>query len=279
VVLLLAGQSNATGIAAPGTNAGTIALTNPADRRASITWDPFPFMPAPRPGWLPLSTPQRALGSTAPSFGPEVGLARTAAAKAKVTLSVIKVTYGGTSLATGWNPTRTDGLYREFLDFSTHQLMLDEAGGTVDLLRGFVWFQGEADALSPSDVANYPANLAALVSGVNSTLPFTRGAKTVLLVESSTAWLQQRAKLGLCGDPTCTQEHLADDRIRAADFALAANRTDVEAVDSFGLSRGTDAVHLTAQSELEIGESAARALGPALGLSADRTAARRAAHR
>jgi hypothetical protein len=213
-----------------------------------------------------MSTPQRAKGSSSSSFGPEVGLARTAFSEGNLALSVIKVTYGGTSLARAWNPERSGGLFAEMVRFTKRQLIADQSAGVIDVLKGFVWFQGENDAMSVSDAADYLTNLATLVEATTRSLPFASGAKTVLIAQSSFESLNKRAGFGLCGDPDCTQERRADDLVRTAAQQLANMRPDIEFVDSFGLSRATDAVHLTGSSELAVGEAAARALGPALGL-------------
>ena len=73
--------------------------------------------------------------------------------------------------------------------------------------------------------------------------------------------------LGFCGDMTCSDEQLADALVRSADRKVAESLTGISVLDSFGYARGDDAVHLTAASELAIGEATARALGPALGLA------------
>ena len=266
VVVVVAGQSNATGVAAPGSNFPAISLSTEADEQARLTWDPFDYLPVPRSGWLPLSTPQQAKGSSAPSFGPEVGLARTAFLEGHVNLSVVKVTYGGTSLARGWTPARPSGLFAEMVRFTKRQLTLDQGAGVIDVLRGFVWFQGENDALSLVDAANYKENLTALLSATRSALPWAEGARTVLIVQSSAASIAKRASFGLCSDPTCSQELQADALVRAADQKVAATSLGVSLVDSFGYARANDAVHLTAESELAIGRAVAHALGSALGL-------------
>ncbi len=266
VVVLLAGQSNATGSAAPGTDFPSSPLSTPADQQAHLVWDPFDYLPAPRSGWLPLSAPQQAKGAVSPSFGPEVGLARTVFAETHLPLSVVKVTYGGTGLARGWTPSRPNGLFAEMIRFTTRRLVADQAAGTIDVLRGFVWFQGENDALSLSDAVNYLGNLTTFLTAVRSALPFASGATTVLIAESSAASIAKRLSLGFCGDPTCRDEQLADALVRSADRQVAASLTGISVVDSLGYARGDDAVHLTAASELAIGEATARALGPALGL-------------
>ncbi len=266
VVVVLAGQSNATGVSAPGSNFPAISLSTEADQLARLAWNPFDYLPVPRNGWLPLSTPQIAEGASVPSFGPEVGLARTMFFEGHLSLSVVKVTYGGTSLARGWNPARPSGLFAEMIRFTKRQLVADQGAGVIDVLRGFVWFQGENDALSLVDAANYLDNLTALMSATRSALPWAEGARTVLIAQSSAASIAKRASFGLCSDPTCSPELLADALVRAADQQVAATWPEVKLVDSFGYARANDAVHLTGASELAIGSAVARALGSALGL-------------
>ena len=279
VVVLLAGQSNATGVAAPGSGFSQVSLSTPAEQQSSLVWDPFDYLPVPKRGWLPMSTPQQAKGAVTASFGPEVGLARAVLAETHRPLAVVKVTYGGTGLARGWNPARTNGLYAEMIRFTKRQLVTDQSAGIVDVLRGFVWFQGENDALSLTDAAEYLNNLTAFIHATRAALPWATGATTVLISESSAISIAKRINLGFCGDSACADEVTADALVRSADRQVAVNLPGISVVDSLGYPRANDAVHLTAESELAIGEATARALGPALGLPQQaRIPSRRGAH-
>ncbi len=266
VVFVLAGQSNATGAATeppPGNGtpiSGATDSSSPADKLASLSWDSFDYLPVPKPGWLPLATPQIAKSSTLPTFGPERGLARQAYADSGALLSILKVTYGGTSLAGAWNPLSPKSLFHELVRFTNQQLIADREAGTIDLVRGFIWFQGESDATSATTSVAYHDNLKEFLDALQKAVPFGDDASTVLIKESSDVFLAAQENAGLCPDDHCAAEREWDATVRSADDLVAAERDHVSTLDSKGLERLPGGAHLTLESQLFIGRELAEVL-------------------
>ncbi len=268
-VVIVAGQSNATGWLSyrvnptTGVNYFSPARTDGADATDTITWMPFKsVLPPPGTTPVPLDTPQYV--GTTPSdpsavFGPEIGLARQIYTDTGTSLTVVKVADPGTSLISDWNPDNTGGCYPAMLA-EVRSVMEGDAGrGQFDLLSGFYWYQGERDARSLSSADTYQANLTGFIDHLRSDLPMSTIAPIALVKEGRGQAIAQELVDGSIDLATATSEVAANQEVRAADDWAAANLPHVVEVDSAGLPRGSDHLHLTDASELAVGHMLAAA--------------------
>lgn len=178
-VYLLAGQSNmdGRGQAADLTNDLArwsqpqndvrIYFANPG---SSTNYDPLPAYVT---GWQTLATgcsvPPGFVGALpSPDFGPEIGFGRTLAdAQPSRHLALIKVSKGGTSLSSDWNPSR-GYLYATFTNQVPAALADLTAEGHTYVVRGMIWHQGEADVSLGGP--RYYTNLTAFIGAVRRDL-------------------------------------------------------------------------------------------------------------
>ena len=109
-------------------------------------------------------TPAKAGGKPpVNTFGPELGFCHAMAeALPGRKILLVKVSEGGTNLASDWNPDATDKLYAQFIKFvRATQQKITEEGGTCEI-RGLLWMQGESDAGSSTE--QYQARLSGLIA-------------------------------------------------------------------------------------------------------------------
>jgi len=161
-LILVAGQSNAVGYdAKPSELPKDAADANvlfwfrvgdpPPDEFDSVgaKWGPL----IPQPKGTP-KTPRggRQYGNFAQAdggFGPEMGLARTLAAKEKKRLAIVKVAFSGTGMATDWNHADAGAggaCYRALVAETKAAVAAAKAQGLTLRIRALVWVQGESDA-------------------------------------------------------------------------------------------------------------------------------------
>jgi hypothetical protein len=172
-VFLLGGQSNALG-RAPASGL-PIALQNP---QADVLY----FSGKDGTVGTTLTT-LRPDGKNNGEFGPEVTFGRAIADASPTTqFAIIKYAAGGTHLYGHWAPDTGSGPglhYDNFQQTVTAGLAALQAAGHTTEIVGMVWHQGESDALSSTQYANYEANLTAFIGDVRSrygaTLPFLIG--------------------------------------------------------------------------------------------------------
>jgi carbohydrate esterase-like sialic acid-specific acetylesterase len=239
-LLVVAGQSNATGYLSdavdPSTNVDYFSppYSNGADKQSTIAWDQSSVVPARTRCPVPLGTPQLRLGSEQVQiFGPEIGLARTVFADTGRAVTVVKAAHGGTPIA-AWKPSARKGLFQRLVSLVRTTMSQDRSSGWLDTIGGLYWYQGEFDARSASLAAEYQENLVTLISGFRSNLPLSPTTPIVLVKQS-------------------TPHRPGDAAVRdAADWA-AAHLPHVLVVDTLGLSRTGDGLHLTNTAELELG--------------------------
>ena len=190
LVLITAGQSNATGWESyavdPKTGIDYLAapFTNGADAADLITWMPWGIRKGLGATPVPLDTPQPK-SPTQAIFGPELGLARQLWADRQVPLTIIKAPCPGTSLAVNWNPAVTtghppDALYMRLVAKVLATLAADAHAGTLDVLGGVYWFQGESDIKNAANAASYQGNLATLIGRLRNDLPLAPSAPIVV---------------------------------------------------------------------------------------------------
>jgi hypothetical protein len=280
LIVIIAGQSNAQGHSSFALDQYTETnfLIQPnsasADRATSLTWLPWNVLPQPasQSGMVPLNTPQLLNDGSSFSgqaiFGPELGLGRKFFAKTGFGLTIVKAAFGGTSLAADWAVTANNRLVPPLIARVKKILAADAITGKVDLFGGFVWFQGEADALNAKYAAQYQANLGTFVDELRSQLHFSTTTPTVILEESLAQFIAVRSSAGQCDQ--CSQLRVNDDLVRSADEAFVAAHANSCLLDSKGLARTSNGVHLLNMAETALGAAAADCLTKQLSLPPSR---------
>lgn len=186
-LLLIAGQSNAVGYDAKPSE----LPADEADKRVLFWWrtgDPPPdefdttsggkwthLQPQPKGNPAPKTKGPRQYGNFSNpdgGFGPEIGLARTLAAKEKRPLAILKAAWSGTGMAQDWNPadTGTGGsCYRALVSETKDAIAAAKAQGITLRLRALVWVQGESDA-NANAAPRYTQALGDMVSALRKEL-------------------------------------------------------------------------------------------------------------
>jgi len=265
-LVVVAGQSNAMGIGSfaidpvTGINYLDPPYATPADTTDPLYWIVGWVKQPPAGSINNLDTPQVNVYNPAQGahFGPEVGLARQAYADSPVPITIVKSTWPDNSLASGWNPSVPNGIYTKTIAMVKSRISTDSLNGQIDTIIGFYWYQGESDAISTAYSSSYRVNLTNLITHVRLDLGSVR---FVIAKESIAEVIASKQMAGICPDPDCAIEVAGDKAVRAADDWAVANRNDVREVDSLGLPRWTDHMHLTNQSELTLGALLAKAGG------------------
>ena len=270
VVLIVAGQSNATGWESYSTDPTTgkdylaAPYTNGADSQDQIVWAPWDVLKAHSTHPVALDTPQIRGTTKHPKFifGPEIGLARQLWADKALPVTIIKAAYPGSWMAS-WDPSDPTldvqtgtGLFSGMVALVKKTMEADAAQGQLDTIGGFYWYQGEQDSLALSTASAYQANLTNLIGAVRTALPATT-ATPIIVAESdmSACWNATRSTITLM---------LGNSEVRGADVSVAHSVPNVWLVDTAGLPRVNDGpefefVHLSNISELSLGRSLATA--------------------
>jgi hypothetical protein len=246
-VYLVGGQSNADGRGATNDLAGALATWAVPRGDARIFYaNPInsdPVNPSYRSGWGPLRpgmsvAPGYSGALPSPTFGPEVSFGGTLADRhPDRSIALIKVTRGGTSLHTDWDPDGASNLlWRTFTNQVPAALQSLTNAGHTATLRGMIWHQGESDGGN----TNYAADLAAFIAAVRSftdatNLPFAIGE--------------------LERDPQAPERTA----VLAAMAAVAAADPYTGLVSSEGLLT-SDGTHFTAPYQIEFGKRFANAV-------------------
>ena len=175
MILIVAGQSNASGfnLYATDPTTGIDYLAPPyataADKDDLIAWWQLGLTKDLQATPVPLDTPQ--IGATSPPaqiFGPEIGLARAVMAATRRPVTIVKIAAGGTSLGQ-WVPGTV--IWKNMTTFVRSIIRFDAAKGQTDVIGGFYWFQGESDAVYPTEADAYRANLTKFVTQLRVQLP------------------------------------------------------------------------------------------------------------
>ncbi len=95
-------------------------------------------------------------------FGPEITFARTLADRGRRP-AVFKFTLGGTSLDRRWKGPGEGGLYDDMLRELDRARRAFRRNGHTLRVAGFIWIQGESDAVDPGASIRYAANLERLI--------------------------------------------------------------------------------------------------------------------
>lgn len=168
-VFLVAGQSNAEGA---DTHVPEVDLlpsyVGAAEPQTDVRfWYENGAPPFSSGGWIPLQPElQRQI------FGPELTFASRVKGALSDPIAIIKSTRGGSTLAVDWDPGNANGfqLYARTLTLVQTALAALTAEGLSWRFEGVLWHQGENDMLNNGYVAQYEANLAALIAQLRTDL-------------------------------------------------------------------------------------------------------------
>ena len=185
-VYFVAGQSNAEGLGYNSDLTGALASYAAPQQGVKIFYvnptNQDPVNPAYNTGWTTLApgfgTPVGFGSIPSNRFGFELSLCGSLAAHdPSRNVAIIKITRGGTSLSTNWDPAGGDNfMWQTFASKVPEALSALTAGGDTVNLRGMFWHQGESDGSNPT----YQADLVEFIAAVRSLvgrpdLPFAMG--------------------------------------------------------------------------------------------------------
>ena len=238
-VVLLGGQSNADGRAAPsGLPTSPVNLQEP---QGDVDYTPGR-------GADVLTTLRPGLSSTS-GFGPEITLGRHLADElgdgTTTRVAVVKYGQGGTNLHSQWKAggdgtTTNDGnvyvTFQQRVNSGLAALAAAYPNATIELV-GMVWFQGESDADLTNSVT-YEANLINFIADVRATY----GAKLRLVVIRLSS-----------GQTALDATGLANVRAAQTNVAAADPLTGLVVTDSYS----EDNLHFTAAGQQDIGNASA----------------------
>lgn len=241
-VYLLAGQSNMDG-------RGLVSdLSEDQKKPVDRTIIFYRSVPRTSDGWQTLvpgfSVPPKYKGELpSPTFGPEIGFARSMLKKnAPRKLALIKGSKGGTSLRVDWKPgvkgdkDSQGPRYRDFIEtiqMATKQL---RERGDQFTFRGLLWHQGESD--SKASTATYRRRLKEFIVRI-------------------------REDVGVADLPIVVGEVFDNgkrDSVRAAIQRVAAESPTVGLVSSEGTTTSDPGTHFDAKSQLLLGDRYADAM-------------------
>jgi hypothetical protein len=161
-LFIWAGQSNAQGYTGEAT--GYPVDTEGLDKDIRLNYTVF-GQESSNGEWISMQ-PQKGRYPSG-HFGPEVTFARKLK-KAGLNPAIFKYTLGGTGLARDWKAPGEGGIYDAMVsNLKTAIKKLEESGHTVTI-QGFIWIQGESDALDDKTANEYENNLSKLIMHLRS---------------------------------------------------------------------------------------------------------------
>lgn len=179
-------------------------------------------------------------------YGPEISLARGLVDKG-YRPAIIKVSDGGTSIESHWNPTTYGIWWKNWRSSVSHALAKLEAMGYVVRLRGFLWLQGETDADNQTRADTYEGTFTDLLAAVDADL---------------TGWGYDSADMNV----VCAVIHSASGTyagtVRLAQQAVIDTTSDARWFDTDDLSVQNDNLHYDATAITTIGERFSAAFPP-----------------
>ena len=263
-LLIVAGQSNATGFDTDPAKLGTDELDAsirfrfrvgdpPPDQHDSISsrtaWTRLSVQPLGNPG--PKSEPRQYGNFINPAggFGPEISFARKLKRRdqqlvRESELAVVKVAFSGTSVADDWDPKGEDkrgACYRALLEEVRAAQSLAEAEGLTVNFRGLVWVQGESDA-NANDAPKYAERLKAMFATLRRDI---NAERLPILVSVNVHFHEGKNKF------------MPD--IIAAQKQVGQELRDCRYVDTSGAGLAND-VHFNSEGTIEVGKRFASAL-------------------
>lgn len=148
-VFVLAGQSNMVGMRA-------LEGDLPDELRGEVS--PALFFDGEK--WIPL-----AAGKTEEKgFGPEISFAKKLLAGRSEPIGIIKLSKGGSMLATHWHPTKQgDSLYKQLLA----KVAAAKNSRPIEIV-GMLWMQGESDAVNENRAGRYADNLKIFIDSLRA---------------------------------------------------------------------------------------------------------------
>ncbi len=189
-VILLGGQSNAEGVSLVGALPSRVS----AEKYAEYTngYSNVQIMYGNVGGGIfsdSFVNTKAGQGTTPEFFGPELGIAEYLATNfPDEKFYIIKYAKGGSILDTEWYSAKTGTpltLLEGFTSFVSNGLAQLEAQGLTPKIVGFVWNQGESDALWWDQAERYYANLSGMVDYVRTTFADYASAKGIGFMDAS----------------------------------------------------------------------------------------------
>jgi hypothetical protein len=236
-VVILIGQSNAVGVgtiaSAPSNYQGTIANT--------LIWNGSSFV-----NLVAGSTNQ---GADLLTFGPELSLCTQFLARSSAPqMYLIKHAVTNTSLNVDWLPTAST----QYTNMITKiNAAIAALVGVRFYIAGFVWVQGENDALSASSApsANYQTNLTSLITNLRSSYGAygADGNNNIPFVIAQLGYNDRNS-------------YYYQDNVRDAQNAVQAAGTNIFITQTDDLSYNADIIHYDATAQIAIGNRAANQL-------------------
>lgn len=103
-------------------------------------------------------------------FGPEITFGRDVAeALAGENVALVKYAWGGTNLASDWNPDTPGAHYAAFMN-AVEQALVNVGPDYLPEIAGMIWMQGESDTGILERAENYEANLTNFIQSVRTDL-------------------------------------------------------------------------------------------------------------
>lgn len=231
-VFLLGGQSNMVGL---GRNQELPEALAQPNENVQIWQDSTRAFINLQPGF---SNPFSGDG---PEFGPELTFGRSIQGYNGKDVYLIKHATGSTSLINDWNPNGANNREYDIFVDRVDKALADLRGQGVNYsIDGMLWMQGEADSYSEASANAYQANLTAFIGDMRDR--YGQGMKFVI------------------GQLHNSFDTAYDDRVRNAQFSVAAadGNTSVASTNGFGLYG--DQIHYNTAGQISLGYSFANAV-------------------
>ena len=231
-VFLLGGQSNMVGLGRNSELPGNLARSNP---NVKIWQDSSRDFIALRPGF---SNPYSGDG---PEFGPELTFGDSIQGYNGKEVYLIKHATGSTNLVNDWDPDGANNReYDTFVNRVDRALADLRGQGISYSIDGMLWMQGEADSYSEQPANEYRANLTAFIRDMRDR--YNGGLKFAI------------------GQLHNSFDTAYDDRVRAAQYSVAAADGNTVVANTNGFGLYGDRVHYNTQGQISLGYSFANAI-------------------
>ena len=238
-VFLLSGQSNMAGADA------LVSDLTPDQKKtvdSVIIYMDAEGDAAKRCKWLTLGP---GFGSTSSNLGPELFFGRTLADSMKTKIAIIKDAVSAAPLGTaqnGYLPPSSNGgtggtLYKNMLTHIDAAMKSFDTDRYIPRWAGFVWLQGETDAMIQSQTKAYETNLTNLINDIRAKTKVADLPVILPMIDVQTRWTY-------------------NSQIRDADVACRQKLKNVDTMDTKGLP--TNGIHYRAQGHVKIGATCAQ---------------------
>jgi hypothetical protein len=187
--------------------------------------------------WLTLGT---GFGSTSSNLGPELFFGRTLADSLKRRIALIKDAVSGAPLGTAQNgylsPSSNNGnggsLYKNMMNHIDAAMKSFDTTKYTPRWAGFVWLQGETDAMNQSQANAYETNLTNLIKDIREKTKVEDLPVILPMIDVQSTWTHNAT-------------------VRAADVACKEKLKNVDTMDTKGLP--TNGIHYKAPGHVTIG--------------------------